>query len=320
MALLAPNPSGAARALSITSAPSITTAPNIANASITPSAPSIPNARSAALMVPRLFQVRRVRRELHDTWTLELDPADGSPMAPFSAGQFNMLYLFGIGEIPISISGHPLRGGSLVHTIRAVGAASRALCSLRRGGAVGVRGPFGAGWPLGESEGRDVILVAGGIGLAPIRPAVYHLLGRRKKYGRVTLLAGARSPQDLLYARELERWRGRFDLEVLVTVDSASGDWRGDVGVVTAFIPRAAVDPARAVAFVCGPEVMMRFAAAALLTRGIAAENIHLSMERNMKCAVGVCGHCQFGATFVCRDGPVFRYSRIEPFLRIREL
>jgi NAD(P)H-flavin reductase len=271
-------------------------------------------------MVPRIFQVRRIRRELHDTWTLELDPADGSLMAPISAGQFNMLYLFGIGEIPISFSGHPLRSGPLVHTIRAVGAVSRALCSLKRGSTVGVRGPFGAAWPLAECEGRDVILVAGGIGLAPIRPAVYHLLSRRKKYGRIALLLGARSPQELLYARELERWRGRFDLEVLVTVDSAIGDWQGDVGVVTTLIPRAAVDPSRAVALVCGPEVMMRFAVTALLARGIAGENIHLSMERNMKCAVGVCGHCQFGPTFVCKDGPVFRYTRIEPFLRIREL
>jgi NAD(P)H-flavin reductase len=261
-----------------------------------------------------------VRRELHDTWTLELDPADGSPVAPFSAGQFNMLYLFGIGEIPISVSGHPLRSGPLVHTIRAVGPVSRALCSLRRGGAVGVRGPFGSAWPLADSEGRDVILVAGGIGLAPIRPAVYHLLSRRKRYGRIILLAGARSPQGLLYARELERWRGRFDMVVLVTVDSASGDWHGDVGVVTTLIPRAPLDPARAVALVCGPEVMMRFATSALLGSGVAAENIYLSMERNMKCAVGVCGHCQFGPTFVCKDGPVFRYTHIEPFLRIREL
>jgi NAD(P)H-flavin reductase len=279
-----------------------------------------PIAPNAALMIPRVFRVRRVRRELRDTWTLEFDPADGSPATPFSAGQFNMLYLFGIGEIPISISGHPLRSGPLIHTIRAVGAVSRALCSLRPGGAVGVRGPFGAPWPLRESEGKDVVLVAGGIGLAPIRPVILHLLARRKRYGRISLLVGARSPQDLLYARELERWRGRFDFEVLVTVDSAPADWRGEVGVVTTLIPRATIDPTRGTAFVCGPEVMMRFSTTALRDCGFAADDLYLSMERNMKCAVGVCGHCQFGPTFVCKDGPVFRYTHIEPFMRIREV
>jgi NAD(P)H-flavin reductase len=264
--------------------------------------------------------VWRNRRDLRDTRTLELEPADGSAPPVFSPGQFNMLYVFGIGEAPISISGHPIEGSALVHTIRAVGAVSQALVSLKRGAPVGVRGPFGTPWPVGETEGRDVVLVAGGIGLAPIRPALYHVLARRKKYGRVVLLVGARSPQDLLYARELERWRGRFDLEVRVTVDSATGDWRGDIGVVTALVPQVAFDPARAVAFLCGPEVMMRFAATALLARGVAAEDVYVSMERNMKCAVGVCGHCQLGPTFVCKDGPVFRYSRLEPFLRLREV
>jgi NAD(P)H-flavin reductase len=273
-----------------------------------------------ALTPPRPFRLRGMRRELRDTFTLELDPSDGSSVTPFSAGQFNMLYLFGIGEAAISISGDPLKGSPLVHTVRAVGAVSRALCALKRGAMVGVRGPFGAFWPVAESEGKDIVLIAGGIGLAPIRPALYHIVARRKRYGRVALLVGARSPEELLYAREVERWRGRFDLEVLPTVDRAARDWRGDVGVVTTLIPRATFDPARTVAFVCGPEVMMRFAATALVDRGLAAESIYLSMERNMKCAVGLCGHCQFGAAFICKDGPVFPYSHLEPLLRIREL
>jgi len=283
------------------------------------SAPAIPIGSSAAL-VPRLFRLRRSRRELRDAWTLELDPADGASTAPFSAGQFTMVYLFGIGEVPLSISGDPLKASPLVHTVRAVGSVTRALCALKRGAAVGVRGPFGSPWPVAGCEGKDVVLVAGGMGLAPIRPALYDVLGRRKKYGRVVLLVGARTPQDLLFERELERWRRRVDLEVRATVDSAGDDWRGEVGVVTTLIPRASFEAARAVAFVCGPEVMMRFAVISLLDRGLAPESIYLSMERNMKCAVGVCGHCQFGPTFVCKDGPVFAYPRIEPFLRIREV
>jgi NAD(P)H-flavin reductase len=271
-------------------------------------------------MMPRIFRLRRRRRELRDAWTLELDPADGASALPFSAGQFTMVYLFGIGEVPLSISGNPLRASPLVHTLRAVGPVTRALCALKRGAAVGVRGPFGSPWPVGSCEGKDLVLIAGGMGLAPIRPALYHILGRRKKYGRVVLLVGARSPEELLFERELETWRGRFDLEVRATVDSAGDDWRGEVGVVTTLIPRASFDPARAVAFVCGPEVMMRFAVISLLERGLVPESIYLSMERNMKCAVGVCGHCQFGPTFVCKDGPVFAYPRIEPLLRIREV
>jgi NAD(P)H-flavin reductase len=270
-------------------------------------------------MVPRLFRVARARRELRDTWTLELSPADGSAVEPFSAGQFNMLYIFGIGEVPISLSGSPLLGASLVHTVRAVGAVSRALCASKPGAPVGVRGPFGTSWPITESEGRDLLLVAGGIGLAPLRPALYHVLAQRRKHGRVVLLVGGRSPEDLLFVREIERWRSRLDLDVQVTVDRATSDWRGEIGVVTRLIPRAAFDPARAVALVCGPEVMMRFAAAALLDRGLPSDSIYLSLERNMKCAVGVCGHCQLGPSFVCKDGPVFPYSRIAPFLGIRE-
>jgi NAD(P)H-flavin reductase len=279
-----------------------------------------PAGPDAALLVPRPFRVRRTRRELADVWTLELDPADrGTPLA-FRPGQFNMLYVFGVGEVPISISGDPAKPAPLVHTLRAVGAVTRALSSLRKGDTLGVRGPFGSSWPLEESRGKDVVFVAGGVGLAPLRPAIYALLAERKRFGRVAVLVGSRSPEDILFAREMERWRGRFDLEVRVTVDRARPDWRGDVGVVPALVPRCTFDPARAVAFVCGPEVMMRFSAAELLARGVAPDSIFVSMERNMKCAVGVCGHCQFGPAFLCKDGPKFPWSRVESLLRIREV
>ncbi|MGZ4142453.1 MAG: FAD/NAD(P)-binding protein, partial [Actinomycetota bacterium] len=185
---------------------------------------------------------------------------------------------------------------------------------------LGIRGPFGTAWPVAAAEGRDLVIVAGGIGLAPLRPAIYAVLARRDRFGRVALLYGARTPEELLYAEQLAEWRARFDFEVEVTVDAAAPGWRGDVGVVSALIPRMAIDPESAVAFVCGPEIMMRFTIAGLRHRGVPEDRIVVSMERNMRCAIGFCGHCQFGPTFVCKDGPVFSYDRVAPWLRIREL
>jgi len=271
-------------------------------------------------MLPHLFRVRRRLRETYDTFTLELEPATGQEGFDFLPGQFNMLYLFGVGEVPISISGDPADPRVLVHTLRAVGAVTRGLCNLKAGDMVGVRGPFGTAWPVEEAVGRDVVVAAGGIGLAPLRPAIHHLLAHRQRYGRIVILYGARSPRDLLYRKELERWRGRFDLAVEATVDYSTGAWRGHVGVVTKLITRGGFDHAQATAFVCGPEIMMRFALKELEKRGVARESIFLSMERNMKCAVGFCGHCQFGPTLVCKDGPVFSLPRIAPLLEIREV
>ena len=271
-------------------------------------------------MLPTPFRVRRKRRETHDTFTLELEPVNGTNGLAFAAGQFNMLYVFGVGEVPISISGDPTQPQSVAHTVRAVGTVTTAIRKLKRGDVIGVRGPFGNPWPVEEAAGSDVVIVAGGIGLAPLRPALYHLLANRDRYGKIILLYGARTPEDLLYKRELHKWRGRFDLDVEVTVDSATGDWRGNVGVVTTLIPRVRFDPLHTVALVCGPEIMMRFTVMELQKCGIALENIYISMERNMKCAVGFCGHCQFGPTFICKDGPVFRFDQIRPFFETREV
>lgn len=271
-------------------------------------------------MLPRPFRVQRVIKETSDTWTLTLEPMDGARSFPFSAGQFNMLYVFGVGEVAISISGDPSQPQALVHTVRAVGAVTQAICSLKRGDQIGVRGPFGSHWPVEEARGSDVVIVAGGVGFAPLRPALYALLADRDRYGKIVLLYGTRTPRDLLYQRELRRWRGRFDIEVDVTVDTALTDWRGDVGVVTTLIPKVRFDPFSAVALVCGPEVMTRFTIVELQKRGVRADSIYISMERNMKCAVGYCGHCQFGPAFVCKDGPVFLYNQIQPFLKVREV
>jgi NAD(P)H-flavin reductase len=268
-------------------------------------------------MTPAPFRVTRRRRETSDTWTLELQPVDGERLE-FRPGQFTMLYPFGVGEVPISVSGDP--SGPLVHTVRAVGAVSQAICAARPGAVLGVRGPYGNAWPVAEVEGADVIVVAGGIGLAPLRPAVYHLLHRRGVYGEIAVLYGSRTPGDLLYPRELERWRGRFDLHVGVTVDAADGGWRGRVGVVPKLIASSRFDAESAVALVCGPELMMHFTAQALLDRGIPPERIYCSMERDMKCGLGHCGHCQLGPTLICRDGPVYRYDELAPLLAVREL
>jgi NAD(P)H-flavin reductase len=280
-----------------------------------------PPAPTLEPFLPIPYQVAGRRRETGDTVTLRLRPPEGRPPA-FQPGQFNMLYLFGIGEVPISISGVHPRSGDLEHTVRAVGAVTRTLARLRKGDAVGVRGPFGRGWPLEEAKGHDILILAGGIGLAPLRPALQHILAHRSAYGRVALLYGARTPADLLYPAEVEHWRGRLDLQVFVTVDRGDEDWRGHIGVVTTLLPMAErlMDLRRAFVLTCGPEVMMRVAARELEARGVSPERIFLSLERNMKCAVGFCGHCQFGPVFICRDGPVFPLHRIRPLLEVREL
>jgi len=269
-------------------------------------------------MAPQIAHVRRRRHDAPDAWTLELEMAGGAHF-DYAPGQFNMLTAFGVGEAAISMSGDPA-GSRLIHTIRAVGPVSRALTELGPGDPIGVRGPFGVGWPMAAAEGRDVVLVAGGLGMAPLRPALYRLLAERARYGKITLLFGSRQPADIVFAREVESWRGRFDIDVEVTVDHAGADWRGHVGVVTTLIARLELDPAKTIAMVCGPEVMMRFVAMALCDRGLSEESVYLSMERNMKCAIGHCGHCQLGPTFICRDGPVFAWRRLKSLLAVKEL
>ncbi len=271
-------------------------------------------------MLPAMARVRRTQRETHDVWTLELEEDGAEGGRGFEAGQFNMMYAFGVGEVPISISGDPGAAGPLVHTIRAVGPVSSALCRLRRDDRLGLRGPFGSAWPVEAAKGSDVIVVAGGLGLAPLRPAVYRILAERERYGKVMLLYGTRSPDDILFRRELETWRRRLDVEIEVTVDHAIGQWHGNVGVVTTLIERAGFDPLHSLAMVCGPEVMMRFAAAALEQAGVGRERIYVSLERNMKCAVGHCGHCQFGPFFLCKDGPVLRYDRVSAIFGLHEI
>jgi NAD(P)H-flavin reductase len=269
-------------------------------------------------MVPLPYRVNKFQKETGDTFTMELLPVEKQSIGRFKAGQFNMMYVFGVGEVPISISGDPGEPEILTHTTRAVGVVTKAMNKLKAGMTIGIRGPYGTHWPVEEAYGDDIMIVAGGIGLAPLRPALYQVLQFREKFGKVILLYGTRTPEDILFKKELENWRKRFDMEVYVTVDRATGNWRGNVGVVTKLVPRAPFDPHNATAFVCGPEVMMRFTALSLIDRGMNSENIYVSMERNMKCGIGFCGHCQMGAPFICKDGPVFRLDQIRRQLEER--
>jgi NAD(P)H-flavin reductase len=270
-------------------------------------------------MLPVPFRVRKNRKETGDTRSLELVPVNGTAPPQWRPGQFMMVYAFGEGEIPLSISGDPAQRDSIVHTVRAVGPVSEAICRAKEGAAIGLRGPFGSVWPTEFSEGHDVVLVAGGIGLAPLRPVLYELMANRGSYRNVFLIAGARTPDILLYRREVDRWRKR-GIDVRLTVDAAAPDWSGSVGPVTTLIPRIELDPSQTIAFIVGPEIMMRVVVQALAQRGISYDRLFVSMERNMKCAVGFCGHCQLGPTFICKDGPVFPYSKLEPWLAVRNV
>lgn len=269
---------------------------------------------------PLPYRVEDRCPQTDDTVTLRLRPV-GTAAPRFRAGQFMMLYRCGVGEVAISVSGNPHTGDDILeHTIRSVGAVSAALHDTPVSGMIGVRGPFGAGWDVESATGRDLIIVGGGVGLAPLRPVVLAVLTHRGAYRRVVLLTGARTPADILFRRDQDRWRQCGALELYSTVDRPSSGWTGSVGFVTEPLGRLDLDAARTTAFLCGPEPMMRCCAQALLRKGVAATDIRVSLERNMQCGLGRCGHCQLGPLLVCRDGPVVDYARAEPLLSVREL
>ncbi len=278
-----------------------------------------PRAPSADPMLPRPFRVVGHHLDTDDTVTLSLEPVDGMPLE-FAAGQFTMLHAFGVGEVPISISGDPTWPGPLVHTIRDVGNGTHALVGAYVGTVVGVRGPYGRGWDVADGVGGDVLLAAGGIGLAPLRPVLWEIADRRADFDRVVLLYGTRSPSEVLFGADLERWTQEYNIEVEVTVDYAPPTWQGRVGPVTKLISRAGFDPHRTLALVCGPEIMMTLSTQALLSRGVSPDHVRLSMERNMKCGVGLCGHCQLRHLFICVDGPVLPYTALADLLDVWEL
>ena len=273
----------------------------------------------ANVILPHPCAVRSVVQETKDTFTLALAPPAGE-LARFLPGQFSMLWVFGVGEVPVSISGDPADSGSLTYTVRSVGPATQVLVSRQPGEALGVRGPYGSSWPVEAARGRDILVVAGGIGLAPLRPVIYHVQRNRDRYGKLMILYGARSPRDILFKKELALWEKAPDVRVLSTVDSSGVSWHGRVGFVTSLLKFVRVQPFETTAMICGPEIMMRFVARELVSKGLRPEDIHLSMERHMKCAVGFCGRCQWGRHFICKDGPVFSFARIGSLLDRYEL
>ena len=251
---------------------------------------------------------------------LEFEDPQTATDYSFAPGQFNMLYLPGLGEIAISVSGDPGQRNAVCHTIREAGNVTRALAALPTGSSIGLRGPFGSSWPIEECVGRDVILVAGGIGLAPLRPVICDLLAHRDRYGELNLIIGAREPSGLLYEKEYDAWRDQ-GLNVHVTVDRADKHWHGAIGMVTNVLDRLWLrHPENTLMMTCGPEVMMWYSVQMAIRRGLSPESLYVSLERNMNCAIGLCGHCQFGPQFLCKDGPIFRYDRVASILKVDDL
>ena len=254
------------------------------------------------------------------TYWLELADPDARAAFAFEAGQINMVYLWGLGSVPMSVSSDPADPTRLAHTVRACGSVTAGFARLRPGDELGLEGPFGRPWPLTEAAGGDLVIVAGGLGLAPLRSAVYAALRRRPAYGRVVLLVGARTPDDVVYRRDLEAWALRGDVQVELTVDRADEAWPHRTGLVTELLDVAGLDPRTATAFVCGPEPMMVAVGDALCTRGVDPHRVFVTLERNMQCGTRRCGHCQLGPEFVCADGPVFPFARVAPWLQVAQL
>ena len=270
--------------------------------------------------------IKWTRKETRDTFTcaIRISNREIQKGYRFVPGQFNMLYVPGIGEAPISMSSSPL-DRDIMHTVRIAGDVTTALSLLGAGEVIGIRGPFGRGWPIEEAEDLDLLIVAGGLGIAPLRSVARHFMKthspkKKTAHPRRMLLYGAKTPKDIVFRDEFPRLRDIFD--VFLSVDRADPEeyWRGETGLVTQLFDRLSLDPVRTIVFVCGPEIMMQTSVRELILREVPEEKIFVSMERNMNCGMGICGHCFFGPRFVCKDGPVFRFSEISGIMGIKEL
>ncbi len=259
-------------------------------------------------------------QESPSIFTLQVRFDDAATQAAyrFAPGQFNMLYLFGVGEVPVSIMSDPGDRSGIGHTIRALGRVTQGLAALQSGDKVGLRGPFGRGWPLQEIGGNDIVLVTGGLGCAPVVSVIHYILKRRERYGKLVIIQGVKHTEDLIWREQYDRWARLPDTQVLVAASEGAALWPWHVGRVTELFGLAQFNPACASAMMCGPEGMMRAAADSLLQRGLPESRLFLSMERNMQCAVGRCGHCQLGGSFVCRNGPVFSWGQVKSLLAHR--
>jgi sulfhydrogenase subunit gamma (sulfur reductase) len=246
---------------------------------------------------------------------LQYEDTDVQEAFAFDPGQFNMVTLFGVGEIPISIVNDPIDSHFFDHTIRVVGRVSEGMSKLQPGDRVGIRGPFGRGWPLERIKGKDVLLITGGLGCAPLVSVIRYLLRRREDYGHIHILQGVKHANDLIWRDQYEAWATMRDVNILLAADVVSKGWTGQQGMVTELIDQLSLRPQRTIVMLCGPELMMLAAIANLREKSIQDGNIWFSMERNMQCGIGQCGHCQIGPKYVCQDGPVFCYLELADFM-----
>jgi sulfhydrogenase subunit gamma (sulfur reductase) len=265
---------------------------------------------------PARITARRIETEGIYTFTMRFTDAAVRRAYSFKAGQFNMIYAFGVGEVPISIVSDPAEPESLQHTIRVAGRVTSVMGRWRVGDVVGVRGPYGNGWPVEQARGRDVVIVTGGLGCAPVVGLINYIFRRREQYGELHILHGVKTPNDLLYRERFDEWRRAPRTRVYLTTDRPDKSWHYRIGVVTELFDELRVPPT-AIVMMCGPEVMMRMAAHSLREKGIGEESMFLSMERRMECAVGLCGHCQYRERFVCKDGPIFSYAVVKDLFRL---
>lgn len=271
-------------------------------------------------MLPRPFQVVSTRQETHDVTTIMLEPGDGRSCFMFEPAQIVMVGLPGVGEVPISISSHPDGSRCIALTIRAAGAVTSGILDVPVGGTLSIRGPYGVPWPMDLALGNETLFVAGGLGLAPLRSALLAVADDVEPTTPSVLLYGAKTPGDLLFRADLEIWSEQEALEVITTTDRGDETWDGRVGLVTEFLDEALERLDEPVTLLCGPDVMIRIVCGELIDRGRPADSIWVTMERNMKCGIGLCGHCQFGPHFLCKDGPVFRYDRVMALFGIAEV
>lgn len=274
--------------------------------------------------VPFEALIKWIKKETRDTSTYALKISDSEIQKAFSykPGQFSMLSVGGIGEAPISISSAP-SDHDMTYTIRVAGDVTTAISRLSAGDAIGIRGPFGKGWPLDEIYDSELLLIAGGLGIAPLRPVIREVLKKHKKNftkRRPVIIYGSKTPKDIVFRNEFPAYRELFDVSMIVNFADPEEYWKGQIGIVTDSLKKISFNPLNAIAFICGPEVMMQAAAKELVIAGVPGEKIFVSLERNMNCGIGICGHCMFGPKFVCKDGPVFRLTEIEDLFGVKEI
>lgn len=268
--------------------------------------------------LPKLAQIDAYIKESPTIFTLQTRLINPEQNFSFHPGQFNMLYLYGIGEVPISISSDPDDLPLLGHTIRAVGRVTRAMQHLKEGDHIGIRGPYGRGWPVDKARNKQVLIVTGGLGCAPTVSVINYILSRRKHFGRLTILQGVKHSDDLIWRKQYEMWQQLPDTEVFIAADKPGKHWPWHAGLVTELIEQVSIDINNTIVLMCGPEKMMLAAVGALAKKNVPESAIYLSIERNMACAIGHCGHCQYGGLFVCKDGPVFAYPEIKPLFTVK--